>query len=273
MTNPFNHFIAEGKRLTELVYATEPSDTHLDDFLINQKRIDYLRDIIARVAVLAHCYDAIYALTEQWNNRQECFQALPTDPGRPNTRTIPQDFQDEEEHWRVEVDAFTSLIYYEVTSVVRMLRQLDISIDSASEVQYLVKVRDRFLSHVQLSGLARGAGCGWSIPRRGFVDRDVVSLSSWSADQIRALGKRALQIGSPAWGEQRRRNEQLVLSRKRNESFTNDELLDLMAAGVRECRLELALQQLSEILDRGVLPIIEHETQQALEVFGWWRSP
>jgi hypothetical protein len=152
-----------------------------------------------------------------------------------------------------------------------MLHQLDVAIDPAPEVQYLVKIRDRFLSHVQLSGVARGPDHGWHMPERGFLQKDVVSLNTWSGEKLRALGEHALQIGSPAWEEQQRRNEQLVLSKRRNESFTQDELLDLIAASVRECRLELALQQFGELLQYSVLPIIEQETCRAIEVFGYER--
>lgn len=95
-----------------------------------------------------------------------------------------------------EVDGLTSLVYYEVTSIVGMLRQLCIGLHNRQEVKFLVKVRDRFLSHVQLSGVRRGAGRGWTLPEAGYLHRDVVALNSWSAEDLRALGPNAAAIGS-----------------------------------------------------------------------------
>lgn len=272
MANPLARFVSEGRRLTDLVGSVSAvSDAQLPDFMANKRRLEFLRDIVSRGAVLAYCYDAICALSARWNNLQERIHNLPTNSNRSNVRTIPQEFVDEEERWLVEIDAFTSLIYYEVTSVIKMLGQLKVAINPASEVQYLVKVRDRFLSHVQLSSVARDPDRGWHKPKRGFIERDVVSLSSWTSSELRELDEHALKFGSPEWKKKRRQNEKLVLSKKRNEDLTKNELLDLMVAGVRECRLELALNQLATLMESDVLPIIEQETRRAIEEFGWER--
>lgn len=152
-----------------------------------------------------------------------------------------------------------------------MLDQLGVSADTGSELRYLVKVRDRFFSHVQLTGLARGPDHGWSQPERGFLRRDVVSHSAWSFEDLRVLGRRALSIGSPEWREQRQQNEALVLSRKRGEDLTRDELQGPMAAGVRECDVELAISQLAELLRGNVLAIVERQTRHMIDEFGWER--
>jgi hypothetical protein len=55
--------------------------------------------------------------------------------------------------------------------------------------------------------------------------------------------------------------EDLVLSRKKNEHFTPDEKIGLMAAGVRECEPERALKQLAVVAERELLPIIGAETR------------
>lgn len=273
MSNPLAYFAAEGSRLTNLVGRSYsiPED-QLSDFEVNQRRLDFLQDLVSRVKVLAYCYDSICSLSNDWKNLQATIASLPPDSGQPNVRTVPKELADEEENWLVKLDAFISLIYYEVASLVRILEQLDVKVDSKSEVQYLVKIRNLFLSHVQLSSLMRGPNRGWSMPESGgFIERDVVALSSWGSDDLRKLGEHALKIGSPEWKEQRRKNEQLVLSGKQNEDLTESERLNLMAAGVRECRLELALKQLAELLESDVLPIIEKETTQAIDKFGFER--
>jgi hypothetical protein len=175
----------------------------------------------------------------------------------------------EDERTLVAIDAFTSLVYYEIASVAGMLRQLSIGLDTVPEVRFLIKVRDRFFSHVHLARVTRGPRGGWTLPSQGILMRDVVALNSWSSEDLRDLGPKSLTIGSPEWVAQRRANEELVLSAKQNEKFTADELLALRAAGVRECHLELALHQLGELLVDAAIPLIFAETQRAIREFGF----
>jgi len=185
---------------------------------------------------------------------------------------VPQEFVDEENRWEREVDIQTSYIYYETASVVSIIRQLGISIDGSPELLYLVKVRDRFLFHGQLDGVRRGFNRGYSIPidnSLAILQRHHVALDYWSNEEIRALGARALKVGSKEWSALRRQNEQLILSKTHNEKFTQDQLIDLMVAGVRECNLEQALTELGLLLETNVLPIIVAETDRAVQEFKW----
>ncbi len=239
--------------------------------MANRRRLDFLEDLIGHFAIVTFCYESLCRLTEQLWRLDARKRALPTEPGRGSLRYIPAELAAEEEGRLVEGDALTSLLYYEVTTVVSMLRQVDVAVDPASEIQYMTKVRDRFLAHSRLTGVARGVGRGHEMPERGFLRRDVVALSGWTHEDIRALGDRALRVGSLGWEAQRRLNEELVLSRKRNEEFTPDEKIGLMAAGIRECEPERALEQLAALGERKLLPIIAAATQTAIEAFGWER--
>ena len=64
---------------------------------------------------------------------------------------------------------------------------------------------------------------------------------------------------------------QLILSRKRNEDFTQEDIINLLDAGVRECDLEKALRQLGIILVEHVLPIIQSESDKAVTSFKFKR--
>jgi hypothetical protein len=272
MANPFRPFVVEAQRLTDLMGSGVPVPAEqLADYSGDQRRLDFLRDLVARVAVLAYCYDSLCRLCDVLNAWEDRTHALPPEPGSPYTRVIPPEFTIEREQRLVEVDAHTALLYYEITSLVWMLRQLHIVVPEDSEVYYLVKIRDRFISHVQLSGVARRADHGYLLPQRGFLRRDVVSLNAWGPDDLRALGDHALEIGSAEWSQQRRRNEDLVLSSKRNKDWTPEERQGLLAAGVRECDLELAIQQLADILSKRALPIVQKHTQRMVDVYGWTR--
>ena len=98
-----------------------------------------------------------------------------------------------------------------------------------------------------------------------------IALNSWWSEDLRVLGSQSFEIGSPAWETQRRENEQLILSAKRSEKFTSNEIQALRVAGARECNLPLALHQLGEILFKAGIPLIREEAQRATSKFGYER--
>jgi hypothetical protein len=272
MEHPLTNFVIEALRLTDLGRSAQPiPDSQLTDFMENAGRLEFLGDLIGRTRILNHCYSSLNDLTERYRESQARVKAVPPDHPGSNVKTIPPELVEEDELILLEIDSYLSLIYYEVTSVVRMLSQLGISIESATELKYMVKVRDRFLSHVQLSGVRRGQAGGWALPEHGMLNRDVVALSAWSAEALRALGPHAVGVGTPQWEAQRKANEQLILSNKPNEKFIPEEIARLRAAGVRECDLELALRQLGRLLADSALPIVESETNRAIRNFGFER--
>lgn len=271
MIEILERFVADGERLLDLGFPEAGiGDEQLDDFMVNAKRREFLRDLVERTATLVHCLHNIHRLTEEFKRRQGQIDSLPPNPNQPNVTTIPQEIVDEEDRWEKDVDIQTSYIYYETTSVVSMIRQLGISIDGSSELWYLVKVRDRFLFHGQLKGVRRGSDRGYIMPLynpRGILERSHVALDSWSSTDLRALRARALKVGSEEWEALRRKNEQLILSNIFSEKFTQVQITDLMVAGVRECRLEQALTELGHLLNTSVLPIIVKESDRAVQEF------
>jgi hypothetical protein len=275
MIEILERFVADGERLLDLGFPEAGiGDEQLNDFMVNAKRREFLRDLVERTATLVHCLHNIHRLTEEFIRRQEQIDSLPPNPNQPNVTTIPQEIVDEEDRWEKDVDIQTSYIYYETTSVVSMIRQLGISIDGSSELWYLVKVRDRFLFHGQLKGVRQGSDRGFIMPLynpRGILERSHVAVDSWSSTDLRALRARALKVGSEEWEALRRKNEQLILSNIFSEKFTQVQITDLMVAGVRECRLEQALTELGHLLNTSVLPIIVKESDRAVQEFKFER--
>lgn len=271
MIEILERFVTEGRRLTDLICpAAAIEDEQLAAFKINARQLGFLGDLVQRTATLVHCLHNIHRLTEEHKRRRERINNPPRDPNQPNVTTIPKEIVEEEDCWLKDVDIQTSYIYYETTSVVSMLRQLGISIDGSPELSYLVKVRDRFLFHGQLQGVRRGSNRAYIIPLDnpwGLLERSHVALDSWSSEDLRALGARALEVGSPEWAVLRRKNEEMILSGKFSEKFTQDQITDLMVAGVRECRLEQALTELGHLLNTSVLPIIIVESDRAVQEF------
>jgi hypothetical protein len=157
MPSPLDGFLTEAKRLTKLVRSEDPiDDARLEGFVANRRRLDFLEGLIGHFAIVTFCYESLCRLTEQLWRLDARKQALPIEPGRGSLRYIPAELAAEEEGRLVEGDALTSLLYYEVTTVVSMLRQVGVAVDPASEIQYMTKVRDRFLAHSRLTGVARG---------------------------------------------------------------------------------------------------------------------
>ena len=275
MIETLERFVADGERLLDIEFPEAGiGDEQLDDFMVNVKRREFLGDLVERTATLAHCVRNIHRLTEEFNRRQEQIDSLPPNPNQPNIRTIPKEILDEDDRWEKDVEIQTSYIYYETASIVSMIKQLGILIDGSSELWYLVKVRDRFLFHGQLKGVRRGSDRGYIIPQdgpRGLLERSHVALDSWSSVGIRALGPRALKVGSEEFEALRRKNEQLILSNTHNEKFTQDQIDDLRVAGVRECKLEQALTELGRLLNTSVLPVIVTESDRAVQEFKFER--
>jgi hypothetical protein len=271
MIATLERFTEEGNKLLDLSPPeTGIRDGQLAEFMVNNRRSDFLRDLVGRVATLVHCIHNIHHLTREHKRRREQIENLPRDPTRPYVTPIPREIVEEEDHWLKNVDIQTSYIYYETASVVSMIRQLGISIDGSPELLYLVKVRDRFLFHGQLTGVKGGVNRGLIIPLdnpQRILERSHVALDSWSRDELRALGTRALEVGSPEWTALRQQNEHMILSKTHNEKFTQDQIIDLMVAGVRECKLELALTELGLILNTSALPIIVEESDRAVQEF------
>jgi hypothetical protein len=130
----------------------------------------------------------------------------------------------------------------------------------------LVKVRDRFLSHSRRDGVQRGRRGGGSLAKR-----DVIALNQWSTDDLRALGRSDLVVGSKEWKALRDENERRVRSKKQNEKFSASEITDLFAAGVREPDIDRAAAEFEQLLDGNVMPLIKHESNIAVEQFGMAR--
>jgi hypothetical protein len=101
----------------------------------------------------------------------------------------------------------------------------------------------------------------------------MIALNSWSADEDRSLGFDPETTPPDVRTRMREENEKLVLSPKRNEQFTNDEITRLRYAGVRECDLETVAVELSQLLEQELMPILTAYAEEAIREFGFVRIP
>lgn len=270
--NPFDQFIEDATTTLDLAIRGRVERERLPGYGENQRHRRFLKDLVARVAIVARAFDRLDELTETFREINRRWDELPDVKG---TRTIPDVYVQERKKCELDVESAVALIYYEVKSIVDMLRQLDIEVTGDSETMFLLKVRDRFLSHPQLLGASRGSRGGIGVPfdlnRR--LTYDMIALNSWPADEDRALGFDPETTPADLRIRMREENEQLVLSPKRNEQLTDDEIKRLRYAGVRECDLEKVAEELAQRLENDVRPILARHADEAIREFGMERIP
>lgn len=214
-------------------------------------------DVCDRIARMALAYERLCDLSETLDAHfQETMARLAVD-GR-------HEYSAEERGQMAEREAegrlFTEYLFYELKSVTDMVRQpsyASISIREGSELEYALKVRDRFLSHLCFGKLNRTSG-GHSRKhgeRRRPVLYDVMGLRSWGMAPGIAQTSVLAKLGLPDPPDEHERarraaqNEDLLRSQKKNEKLDANEVDRLRAFGARSPDIEAALREFaSEIL-------------------------
>ncbi len=270
--NPLDAFAEEATIMLHLASTRRIEQEKLVAYGESQRQRRFLQDVVARVRIVAACFDRLDELTWTMREINRRWDELPHERG---TRTIPDEYVKERKNCEAAVESAVALVYYEVKSIVDMVRQIGIEPDRLSETMFLLKVRDRFLSHPQLAGASRGSRGGVGVPfdetRR--LTYDMIALNSWSADEDRALGFDPETTPPDVRLRMREENEKLILTPKRNEQFTDDEITRLRYAGVRECDLEKVAVELSQLLEKDLTPVLAAYADEALREFGFVRIP
>lgn len=230
----------------------------------NDEERNYCQDVAARVGVLADAYDKLCGLSGEWFEIRDAMQEGQSNSGIDLTKVSPLVLQ-QERRWKSDVDQASTVFYYELKSVLDMLRGWGINISSV-ELDYAAKVRNWFLAHPQYAGVARRSARTVSVPSDGGpVELSVTGLSAWFwITREYYIGK--LKLTHPVdESAQRAVNEQLVLSGNRTQKLTADEILRLKAFGLREPRIRECAVELSQLLRQEVLPKINAAFTEALK--------
>ncbi len=256
--NPFSSFVAQADALLTLSDPTNPAIPASDrqSFQDHRQRIQFLSDLVARVDVLRFAFDRLSSLTSKLRRLR-------------NITPWTQEADDA----ATALEADTLLIYYEAKSVVDMIGQLGIPLDPRSEIHYLCKVRDRFLSHMSLARIVRGTNQVWHFrdAEPSFPQLGVVRTGGWGPLDAIAFGKSPAAPGTPEWNQRRQSNEALVRSETWNEKFAPSQIQDLKIYGVRDCDTETALNELSTILSKQILPMVRSATEAGVNRWGYRR--
>ncbi|HYX27333.1 MAG TPA: hypothetical protein VE863_02105, partial [Pyrinomonadaceae bacterium] len=232
---------------------------------------NFAEDLVARVEQLSHAFVRLCELSNEHFVISEEIRRGQPHPNAIDLSKVSPSLLKRDQDWRAEVEMITSFAHYELKSVVDMLKQWGVNVDKP-ELLYIAKTRDRFLSHPQSGGVMRKPRRSISIPYDGGpVEGSIAGLNSWGPIS-REQYLQFLNLAPPIDEEgERRTNEQLCLSHKRNEQFSEPEVVRLKAFGLREPNLTKALAELSDLLQTDALPKIDALYEQAVNVFGFER--
>ena len=272
--NPFEGFLRDADQVMEIsiLASTVPAIAAAQraDFTRNEEQRNFCADIFSRIERMAFAFDRLRELTAEDYRFEDA-----VDEKRDTTGTYTYSEAEVQAmaRWHTETDLLTFYIYYELKSVIDMAEQWGISPQAASELEYVLRARDRFLAHPEFHRVAPHAYRGKSIPyNEGFTRCDVAGLQQWDP-VTREQYFSALGLSSPVSREREAAeaaaNETMIRSATRNERLTEEQVTRLKAFGVREPDLEKALREFAATLLPRVLEKIKEIHSQAVAKFGF----
>ena len=273
--NPLNKFLDAVRPRVRIAWSAAAHQkiipAQYEAFTLNAEQRNFAEDVVARAEQLSYAFDRLCALGVEHFEIDELKKRNQPSPRGIDLSLVNPSVLEREERWRREVDIVTSFAYYEIKSVVDMLKQWGIKVNTP-ELQYLMKTRDRFLVHPHYGGVMRMARRSLAIPFDGGpVEASVTGLNSWGPI-TRDHYLKVLNMMPPIDdNRERHANEQILLSVKRNQELTETERVRLKAFGLRDPDLPNSLAELADILEKSALPKIEAAFQEAVTAFGFER--
>jgi hypothetical protein len=273
--NPLNSFLNSVQATRRIGWGAAAQQAVRPDqyaaLTLNQEEINYASDILMRVEMLSFVYDRLCELRLDYFDIHEAMCKNQTHANSIDLSKVSPADLERDRRWKLEVDIITTFAYYELKSIVDMLRGWGIQITGA-ELEYILKSRDRFLAHPCYGGVMRLAHRGRSIPHDpGPVGVSIGGLNQWGPITRQNYLDTLQMTTTVDENAEREKNEQLVRSRDQNHRLDPQEIMRLKAFGVREADLPTALTELASILEQHAFPKIEAAFQEAVSVFGFQR--
>jgi hypothetical protein len=261
--NPFANFLVLAKAETLIalkggLYGSIPPDKY-EAFVTNQEERNAANDLIARVELLSFAYERLFGLTERWKIATEGLHQGRIDWDSP-----------EYVEWRLEADLFSSFAFYELSGLANVLDGLwSVAIPSGSELEYVIKARDRMLAHVSPKMMRQGnRGASIPLPGGGMTQAQVVSINSWDPVSRKYYLDELGLPESADFDEPLKRNRALILSASR---LGEKDATHIKAFGMPEPNLDRAFRELAQVLENQVLPQIEGCFERAVADYGFLR--
>lgn len=269
-SNPLAEFVRKGSALLNIVGGEQVAAAAYSAFTRNSEERTFCTDLCDRVHRIAFAFDRLCELTDLDNERAAQRRQVLNEQDRYE---LTEEMLQSSGRWDVETDLLTFYIYYELKSVIDMIRQWNIEPTNGSDLEYALKARDRFLAHPEFCRVSPHSNRGKVIPQKGMTQCEIASLRQWdSITQTEYL--RTLRMSEPIDREAEVcRNNTIISGRRRNERLTQEEVMRIKAFGVREPNLERAVAELAMILESGALPRIKEVCDCAINDFGFEPIP
>jgi hypothetical protein len=271
--NPLRSFYEQGRELMKIAWSAGAQQalpsSQLQALVRNDEERNYCQDVVARVGVLADAYDSLCRLNADRFEIDEAMRENQLGASINLSRVSPSVLQ-RERKWQSEMHAASSLFFYELKSVLDMLKGWGIAA-SFPELDYASKTRNWFLAHPRYGGVMRRATRSFRYARDGGpVELSVTGMNVWlGITREYYIGE--LKLEQPIdENAQRALNEQLVLSGRKTQTLTPGEILRLKAFGLRDPRIRDCAAELAQLLDQEVLRKISAAFAEARQ-FGFMR--
>jgi hypothetical protein len=253
--NPLGAFLCNTEsemRIALGPHSIESAD-ELEAFVMVQEELNFTLDLCHRVQRLSATFDLLCNLTD----RQLSFKRKENENrGATGSFTFTEEDEQARIRIRVESELLTHYLYYELKSATDMLRLWNIKVVPGSELEYVLKARDRLLAHPEIFRIAPSPFGAASYPLSGGF-MTVYIGTPFATDSFHEnyySSKLGIGPGSNPATEQKR-NELLLRSKSKNEQFTEEEVTRIKLFGVREPDLLAALNQFALLLGASLTNI------------------
>jgi hypothetical protein len=268
--NPLDAFLsnAESEMRIALHLRAINSADELEAFVRNQEELNFGLDLCQRVLRLSAAFDLLCTLTDRTIAARQA-----EDKRRNPTGCYAMTEEDEQAHTRIhaESELLTHYLYYELKSITDMLRLWNLKVVPGSELEYVLKARDRLLAHPEIFRIAPNPFGGSSYPSSGgFMSVGIgTPFPKDPFCQTYYRLKLGIDQASDRAAEQKR-NELLLRSKAKNKKLTDEEVTRIKLFGVREPDLLAALNEFATLLATS-LTEIKRIVNKAVEENGYER--
>jgi hypothetical protein len=268
--NPLGAFLSSAASEMQIaldLHAVTDSD-NLQAFVTNQEELNFALDLCRRVQRLSAAFDLLCALTDRiLSARQE------EDRSRDVAGCYIMTEEAEQTRTRIHVESelLTHYLYYELKSATDMLRLWNIRVVPGSELEYVLKARDRLIAHPEIFRIAPTPFGGSSFPLSGGF-MEVGIGTPFPADPF-SDAYYCLKLGVDPKSDrtpEKKVNELLLRSKAKNERLTDEEVTRIKLFGVREPNLLVALEEFARLLKTS-LTDINRIVNKAVEENGYER--
>jgi hypothetical protein len=268
--NPFGAFLSAAAYEMQIaldLHAVTGLDK-LHAFVTNQEELNFALDLCRRVQRISAAFDLLCTLTDRMlSARQE------EDRNRDSAGCYGMTEEAEQARTRIHVESelLTHYLYYELKSATDMLRLWNISVVPGSELEYVLKARDRLLAHPEIFRIAPTPFGGSNFPLSGGFMQVGIG-TPFPADPF-SEAYYCLKLGIDPKSDrtsEKKLNELLLRSKARNERLTDEEVTRIKLFGVREPDVLVALEEFARLLKTS-LTDISRIVSKAVEQNGYER--